>query len=74
MPNNTAEFKGFRQVTATEYDKATDKKGYIWFVRPDSGSTSGDIYLGTRCYGQYNSDMALTVSDVENLWNTTVAE
>lgn len=63
-------FKGFKQVLQAEYDSAVTggtALGYIWFVRPDSGSTSvGDIYLGTRHYGHFGeNDLADLKSDLQ---------
>lgn len=64
MPNVT--FKGFKQVTKDYFDSLSEeeKKGYLWFVRSNivtsGGSVSsynGDIFLGTRCYGHFGSDV-----------------
>lgn len=53
-------FKGFQQVLKTDYDaavKAGTAVGYLWFVRPDSASTTeGDIYFGTRHYGHFGAN------------------
>ena len=48
--------KGIKQVFAETYNNTAvdDKKGYLWFVRDDSGSTGGDIYIGTRHYSHFN--------------------
>lgn len=65
-------FKGFKQVLQAEYDSAVTggtALGYIWFVRPDSGSTSvGDIYLGTRHYGHFGeNDLADLTSKISSI-------
>lgn len=60
-------FKGFKIVTPTTWagTDAVDKKGYLWFVRTKVGSvTKGDIYFGTRHYGQYDPTNA---SDIDEL-------
>lgn len=60
-------FKGFKIVTPTTWagTDAVDKKGYLWFVRTEVGSvTKGDIYFGTRHYGQYDPTNA---SDIDEL-------
>ncbi|MBP5456941.1 MAG: hypothetical protein J6Y37_10600 [Paludibacteraceae bacterium] len=62
MPNAT--FKGFRQVTKSFFDELSDsqKQGYLWFVRSnivtgDTETYDGDIFLGTRHYGHFGSDV-----------------
>lgn len=60
-------FKGFKIVTPTTWagTDAVDKKGYLWFVRTEVGNvTKGDIYFGTRHYGQYDPTNA---SDIDEL-------
>lgn len=65
-------FKGFKQVLQAEYQNAVTggtALGYIWFVRPDSGTTNeGDIYLGTRHYGHFGeNDLADLTSKVSSI-------
>ena len=47
-------FKGIKTVKQTGYNgvSVADRKGYIWFVRPDDATdgTVGDIYFGNRHY------------------------
>lgn len=52
-------FKGFKQVTASAYQAAEDKAGYLWFVRSNiSGDTyEGDIYFGTKHYGHFGGEV-----------------
>ncbi len=47
-----ANFKGFKQVLKSEFDAATDKVGYLWFVRENAEATMGEIYFGSRLYGK----------------------
>lgn len=47
-----ANFKGFKQVLKSEFDAATDKVGYLWFVRENAEATMGEIYFGSRLYGE----------------------
>ena len=52
-------FKGIQQVTMETFEKAVDKKGYLWFVRESVGENTGladdkfSIYFGSRCYGSF---------------------
>lgn len=56
-------FKGIKQVTMETYQSATDKKGYLWFVREtvqkEGGSQSPfeenrfHIYFGNKKYGDF---------------------
>lgn len=55
-------FKGFKQVTRKTFDDATDKSGYLWFVRTEVPEIEGsndvsndeyDIYFGSRHYGHF---------------------
>lgn len=67
MAETYSAFKGFKIVTPTTWagTDAVDKKGYLWFVRTEVGSvTKGDIYFGTRHYGQYDPTNA---SDIDEL-------
>lgn len=47
-----ANFKGFKQVLKSEFDAATDKVGYLWFVRENAEAQMGEIYFGSRLYGK----------------------
>lgn len=63
-------FLGFKQVLQSTYDQtaAADKVGFIWFVRPNTTTTTtGKIYFGSREYGSVD----------EATWtkiNTTLAD
>ena len=60
-------FKGFKQVTATQFNAAKDANelvGYLWFVRTEVPETEGendvtndsyDIYFGSRKYGHFQA-------------------
>lgn len=61
-------FKGFKQVTSTQFNEAKDKNelaGYLWFVRTevkgegeetnDVGNDSYDIYFGSKQYGHFSA-------------------
>ena len=54
-----APFKGLKQVTLEAYEQASEKAGYLWFVRSNiSGDTyEGDIYFGTRHYGHFGGEV-----------------
>lgn len=56
MAEKTGQFKGIKQVLKETYDNAADKTGYLWFVRPTADAQSGDIYFGTRHYGNFNEN------------------
>ena len=56
MAEKTGQFKGIKQVLKETYDKAVDKTGYLWFVRPTADAQSGDIYFGTRHYGRFDEN------------------
>ena len=61
-----AQFNGFKQVLLATYEalEASAKTGYVWFVRPDSASTYGDIYVGSRHYGHFGNE-AETISALQ---------
>jgi hypothetical protein len=56
-------FKGIKQVTMETYQSATDKKGYLWFVRETIQKQEGSqspfeenrfhIYFGDKKYGDF---------------------
>lgn len=56
-------FKGIKQVTMDAYQSATDKKGYLWFVRETVQKQEGSqspfeenrfhIYFGDKKYGDF---------------------
>lgn len=60
-------FKGFKQVTATQFNAAKEANelvGYLWFVRTEVPETEGendvtndsyDIYFGSRKYGHFQA-------------------
>lgn len=62
------QFKGIKQVLYEAYSGTTadEKKGFLWFVRNDSGSTGGDIYFGSRHYGRFDSALEGRLADIEN--------
>ena len=70
MAETNKKFLGFKQVLQSTYDNtaAADKVGFIWFVRPDTTTTTtGKIYFGSREYGSVD----------EATWtkiNTTLAD
>lgn len=61
--------KGIKQVFAETYNNTAvdDKKGYLWFVRDDSGSTGGDIYIGTRHYSHFNESDSEEIAKIAQL-------
>lgn len=66
-------FKGFKIVTPTTWagTNAADKKGYLWFVRTEVGAvTKGDIYFGTRHYGQYDPTNASDITELKKVLGT----
>lgn len=70
MAESNKKFLGFKQVLQSTYEAtaAADKVGFIWFVRPDTTTTTtGKIYFGSREYGSVD----------EATWtkiNTTLAD
>lgn len=73
MAETYSAFKGFKIVHSSTWENLKDtpeeKKGYLWFVRTGnvgdkSNVTKGDIYFGTRHYGQYDPTNA---SDIDEL-------
>lgn len=58
MAGTHALFKGIKQTLYETYTglSTAEQVGYLWFVRESSGSTNGDIYLGSRHYGHYNAN------------------
>lgn len=71
------QFKGFKQVLKSTYNATTtaNKKGYMWFVRESSGSTEGEIYLGTRKYSGggslSNIVVPITYTELKTLVNSS---
>ena len=66
-------FKGFKIVTPTTWagTDAVDKKGYLWFVRTEVGNvTKGDIYFGTRHYGQYDPTNTSDIDELKKVLGT----
>lgn len=64
MNNMTKIFKGFKQVSAKQFNDEQDKAGYLWFVRTevpngenmnDVSDDSYDIYFGSRQYGHFRA-------------------
>lgn len=65
--NNMAKiFKGFKQVSSVDFEKAKnadDLAGYMWFVRTEVADADGndvandiyDIYFGSRQYGHFRA-------------------
>ena len=77
MAETYSAFKGFKIVTQTTWagTDAVDKKGYLWFVRTGdvndkSNVTKGDIYFGTRHYGQYDPTNASDIDELKNVLGT----
>lgn len=73
MAETYSAFKGFKIVHSSTWENLEGtpekKKGYLWFVRTGdvndkSVVTKGDIYFGTRHYGQYDPTNA---SDIDEL-------
>lgn len=70
-------YKGLKIVHSSTWDKTTEenKKGYLWFVRTGnvddkSNVTKGDIYFGTRHYGQYDPTNATDLSSLTSRVST----
>lgn len=73
MSETYSAFKGFKIVTPTTWagTGAVDKKGYLWFVRTEVGGvTKGDIYFGTRHYGQYDPTNASDIDELKKVLGT----
>lgn len=67
-------YKGLKIVHSSTWDKTTEenKKGYLWFVRTGniddkSNVTKGDIYFGTRHYGQYDPTNASDITELKKV-------
>lgn len=72
-------FKGFKIVHSSTWENLKDtpeeKKGYLWFVRTGnvgdkSNVTKGDIYFGTRHYGQYDPTNASDIDELKKVLGT----
>lgn len=77
MAETYSAFKGFKIVHSSTWavTNAVDKKGYLWFVRTGdvndkSNVTKGDIYFGTRHYGQYDPTNARDIDELKNVLGT----
>ena len=73
MAETYSAFKGFKIVTPTTWagTDAVDKKGYLWFVRTEVGNvTKGDIYFGTRHYGQYDPTNTSDIDELKKVLGT----
>ena len=77
MAETYSAFKGFKIVHSSTWavTNAVDKKGYLWFVRTGdvndkSNVTKGDIYFGTRHYGQYDPTNASDIDELKNVLGT----
>lgn len=77
MAETYSAFKGFKIVHSSTWavTNAVDKKGYLWFVRTGdvndkSNVTKGDIYFGTRHYGQYDPANASAIDELKNVLGT----
>lgn len=73
MAETYSAFKGFKIVHSSTWENLEGtpekKKGYLWFVRTGdvgdkSNVTKGDIYFGTRHYGQYDPTNASDLSSL----------
>lgn len=67
-------YKGLKIVHSSTWNKTTEenKKGYLWFVRTGnvddkSNVTKGDIYFGTRHYGQYDPTNASDIAELKKV-------
>ena len=74
MAETYSAFKGFKIVHSSTWavTNAVDKKGYLWFVRTGdvndkSNVTKGDIYFGTRHYGQYDPTNASDIVELKKV-------
>ena len=77
MAETYSAFKGFKIVHSSTWavTNAVDKKGYLWFVRTGdvndkSNVTKGDIYFGTRHYGQYDPTNASDIDELKKVLGT----
>ena len=79
MAETYSAFKGFKIVHSSTWENLKDtpeeKKGYLWFVRTGnvgdkSNVTKGDIYFGTRHYGQYDPTNASDIDELKNVLGT----
>ena len=71
--NNMAKiFKGFKQVSSVDFEKAKNANGlagYLWFVRTEVADENGndvandnyDIYFGSRQYGHFRAGELETI-------------
>ena len=79
MAETYSAFKGFKIVHSSTWENLKDtpeeKKGYLWFVRTGdvddkSVVTKGDIYFGTRHYGQYDPTNASDIDELKKVLGT----
>lgn len=79
MAETYSAFKGFKIVHSSTWENLKDtpeeKKGYLWFVRTGdvgdkSDVTKGDIYFGTRHYGQYDPKNASDIDELKKVLGT----
>lgn len=79
MAETYSAFKGFKIVHSSTWENLKDtpeeKKGYLWFVRTGnvgdkSNVTKGDIYFGTRHYGQYDPTNASDIDELKKVLGT----
>ena len=79
MAETYSAFKGFKIVHSSTWENLKDtpeeKKGYLWFVRTGnvgdkSNVTKGDIYFGTRHYGQYDPTNASDIVELKKVLGT----
>lgn len=79
MAETYSAFKGFKIVHSSTWENLKDtpeeKKGYLWFVRTGKvddkdNLTKGDIYFGTRHYGQYDPTNASDIDELKNVLGT----
>lgn len=79
MAETYSAFKGFKIVHSSTWenlkDRPEEKKGYLWFVRTGnvgdkSDVTKGDIYFGTRHYGQYDPTNASDIDELKKVLGT----
>lgn len=79
MAETYSAFKGFKIVHSSTWENLKEtpeeKKGYLWFVRTGnvgdkSNVTKGDIYFGTRHYGQYDPTNASDIDELKKVLGT----
>ena len=79
MAETYSAFKGFKIVHSSTWENLKDapeeKKGYLWFVRTGDvdekdNLTKGDIYFGTRHYGQYDPTNASDIDELKKVLGT----